>query len=141
MSARGGAGRSQTVTVSLTSPFKASRRGHTFISASVFVGSEEAGEITASLVRRNGAADFHRLCDEESADLADTSVKFCNARGQPCLTEVRATGPEAASGGFLYVRSLDLLDKFRQPAAETYTDVGSAALHALLARRWQGNLH
>jgi hypothetical protein len=79
--------------------------------ATFTVGGAEAGSAELVRVKRDSDANFHELCDAESAELQFAGVELCDARGavRPASVREADVADEAGDGGgFLYISSLDL---------------------------------
>uniref|UniRef100_A0A0G4HFK6 Uncharacterized protein n=1 Tax=Chromera velia CCMP2878 TaxID=1169474 RepID=A0A0G4HFK6_9ALVE len=99
--------------------------------ATIFVGDEEAGSITAYLVDRDVVNDnFYEVCENEMGDTCIATALFTK-RGKRRLPALKSD-PSAKGGGFLYIDSFEVCHSSVPTGS---TDVGSAALHALLGHQ------
>jgi len=99
-------------------------------SGDIIAGSQKAGSFTAHLVDRERAGDrFHSACDAESIELQAFGCALFSSNGAPRYPALKSDS-SVARGGFVYIDTFNLNAEYRTDGA---TDVGAAAIHALLS--------
>jgi len=110
--------RSETVDCAVTIKFSSKA------SASIFKGDEQVGSIRGHIVARN--KNFHRKCDEISADLQGIGCIMFEPDGSNRCVELLQSRTKK-KGSFLYIHTMSLKDGFKENS-----DIGTRAIAEFL---------